>query len=146
MESGGGSRMISFGENSNGMFPSMMMPPLTSHPYPHAVSSNTLFLPLPLPSSRDLNRHNGGGGSSMMIEENYNSTSTGFYLMESNTNDDGESCVVKAKIMAHPHYHRLLAAYVNCQKVKIISEELKSQIIHFRPVILLILSRICVVM
>ncbi|VVA93707.1 unnamed protein product [Arabis nemorensis] len=24
---------------------------------------------------------------------------------------------VKAKIMAHPHYHRLLAAYVNCQKV-----------------------------
>ncbi|CAA2960004.1 homeobox SBH1-like [Olea europaea subsp. europaea] len=117
MESGGGSSMISFGENSNGMFPSMMMPPLTSHPYPHAVSSNTLFLPLPLPSSRDLNRHNGGGGSSMMIEENYNSTSTGFYLMESNTNDDGESCVVKAKIMAHPHYHRLLAAYVNCQKI-----------------------------
>ncbi|KAG2262286.1 hypothetical protein Bca52824_069365 [Brassica carinata] len=24
---------------------------------------------------------------------------------------------VKAKIMAHPHYHRLLVAYVNCQKV-----------------------------
>ncbi|XP_010555877.1 PREDICTED: homeobox protein SHOOT MERISTEMLESS-like, partial [Tarenaya hassleriana] len=27
------------------------------------------------------------------------------------------SASVKAKIMAHPHYHRLLAAYVNCQKV-----------------------------
>ncbi|KDO78370.1 hypothetical protein CISIN_1g024428mg [Citrus sinensis] len=29
----------------------------------------------------------------------------------------GASSSVKAKIMAHPHYHRLLAAYANCQKV-----------------------------
>ncbi|CAI9783940.1 unnamed protein product [Fraxinus pennsylvanica] len=115
MEGGGGSSMISFGENSNGLCPSMMMPTLTSHPNPRGVSSNTLFLPLPLPSNQDLNRHN--GGSSMMIEENYNSTSTGFYLMENNSNNDGESCVFKANIMAHPHYHRLLAAYVNCQKI-----------------------------
>ncbi|KAL2495440.1 Homeobox protein SHOOT MERISTEMLESS [Forsythia ovata] len=118
MEGGGGSNMMSFGENSNGLCPSMMMPPFTSHTNPHAVSSNTLFLPLPLPSSnQDLNRHSGGGGSSMMIEENYNNTSTGYYLMESNSNNDGGSCAVKAKIMAHPHYLRLLAAYVNCQKI-----------------------------
>ncbi|EPS69386.1 hypothetical protein M569_05377, partial [Genlisea aurea] len=24
---------------------------------------------------------------------------------------------IKARIMAHPHYHRLLAAYINCQKI-----------------------------
>ncbi|KAF7811208.1 homeobox protein SBH1-like [Senna tora] len=30
---------------------------------------------------------------------------------------EASSSSVKAKIMAHPHYHRLLAAYVNCQKV-----------------------------
>lgn len=31
----------------------------------------------------------------------------------------GDICnAMKAKIMAHPHFPRLLAAYVNCQKVK----------------------------
>ncbi|PQQ12165.1 hypothetical protein Pyn_00182 [Prunus yedoensis var. nudiflora] len=38
-----------------------------------------------------------------------------------NSNHDGSSSSssssVKAKIMAHPHYHRLLASYINCQKV-----------------------------
>jgi hypothetical protein len=42
-------------------------------------------------------------------------TATGCYFMD---NNDGSSSSVKAKIMAHPHYHRLLAAYANCQKVK----------------------------
>ncbi|XP_022877924.1 homeobox protein SBH1-like isoform X2 [Olea europaea var. sylvestris] len=119
MEGGGGSSMMSFGENSDGLCPSMMMPPLSSHPNSHAPSSSMLFLPLPLPSNnQDLNRYNsGGGGSTMMIEENYNNASTGDYLMESNSDNDGGNYAVKAKIMAHPHYHRLLAAYVNCQKI-----------------------------
>ncbi|CAA3018855.1 homeobox knotted-1-like LET6 isoform X1 [Olea europaea subsp. europaea] len=91
MEGGGGSSMMSFGENSDGLCPSMMMPPLSSHPNSHAPSSNMLFLPLPLPSNnQDLNRYNsGGGGSTMMIEENYNNASTGDYLMESNSDNDG---------------------------------------------------------
>ncbi|CAI9756633.1 unnamed protein product [Fraxinus pennsylvanica] len=119
MEGGGGSSMMSFGENSNRLCPSMMMPPLPSHPNPQETSSNTLFLPLPLPSNiQDLNRHNsGGGGSTMMMEESYTNTSTGYYLTESNSDNDGGNYAVKAKIMAHPHYHRLLAAYVNCQKI-----------------------------
>ncbi|KAI7997059.1 Homeobox protein SBH1 [Camellia lanceoleosa] len=33
-----------------------------------------------------------------------------------NNNNDGGFSSVRAKIMAHPHYHCLLAAYVNCQK------------------------------
>ncbi|KAE8716553.1 Homeobox protein knotted-1-like 2 [Hibiscus syriacus] len=27
------------------------------------------------------------------------------------------SCVIKAKIVSHPYYHRLLQAYIDCQKV-----------------------------
>ncbi|KAJ6737870.1 HOMEOBOX PROTEIN TRANSCRIPTION FACTORS [Salix koriyanagi] len=34
-----------------------------------------------------------------------------------NSDGGGGSTSVKAKIMAHPHYHRLLAAYASCQKV-----------------------------
>ncbi|KAF2304898.1 hypothetical protein GH714_000351 [Hevea brasiliensis] len=32
-------------------------------------------------------------------------------------NNDDSTASVKAKIMAHPHYPRLLVAYINCQKV-----------------------------
>ncbi|PON52151.1 Knotted like homeobox transcription factor [Parasponia andersonii] len=41
----------------------------------------------------------------------------GCYFMAENNNDSTNISSFKAKIMAHPHYHRLLAAYVNCQKV-----------------------------
>ncbi|KAJ1427165.1 hypothetical protein SESBI_09820 [Sesbania bispinosa] len=52
----------------------------------------------------------------------HNSTGLG-HLMEidHNNNNDGSSSssssALKAKIMAHPHYHRLLTACVNCQKI-----------------------------
>ncbi|KAK4439394.1 Homeobox protein S [Sesamum alatum] len=116
MESGGGggssssSCFLAFGENNNLFCPIMMMPPMV----PNAATGNNLFLPLP-----SANRH-GGAGSSMMLEDQHynnsnNNTSTGYYFMESS--NDAASCSVKAKIMAHPHYHRLLAAYVNCQKI-----------------------------
>lgn len=90
---------------------------VSSH-HPNADSGNNLFLPLP-----STNRHGstgGGAGSSMMLQDQHNTTSTGYYFMES-SNDAG-SCSVKAKIMGHPHYPRLLAAYVNCQKVNLMPE------------------------
>lgn len=81
---------------------------------------NTLFLPLPSTTHQDMNR-GGGDGSSMMLEDHHNHTknitSTGYYFME--TTSDAGSCSAKAKIMAHPHYHRLLSAYANCQKVNL---------------------------
>ncbi|KAF7840588.1 homeobox protein SBH1 [Senna tora] len=45
-----------------------------------------------------------------------------FMETQHNNNNDGSSSSsssnsLKAKIMSHPHYPRLLAAYVNCQKV-----------------------------
>ncbi|KAL6990730.1 hypothetical protein U1Q18_008849 [Sarracenia purpurea var. burkii] len=123
MEGGGcssTSSLMAFGDNSNGLCPMMMLPPVTSsHPN---VDTNTLFLPLPPPShNHDQNRH-GSGSSSMMLEDHNNhnlSTNTGCYFMENhgNNNNDGGCSSVKAKIMAHPHYQRLLAAYVNCQKI-----------------------------
>ncbi|CAJ1962566.1 unnamed protein product [Sphenostylis stenocarpa] len=69
-------------------------------------------------------------GTPIMLDNNHNNnddnnTGVGYYFMESdhhrnsnnNNGSSSSSSAVKAKIMAHPHYHRLLAAYVNCQKV-----------------------------
>ncbi|KAI9385079.1 hypothetical protein POPTR_011G011101v4 [Populus trichocarpa] len=145
MEGGGGgdggssttSCMMAFGDNSNGLCPMMMMTPLMSssssahHQHPHhhhranegdSSISNTLFLPLPPTNNQGHNRiHSNASGSSSMIIDDHNRnhnnntvTATGCYFMD---NNDGSSSSVKAKIMAHPHYHRLLAAYANCQKV-----------------------------
>ncbi|KAG6755781.1 hypothetical protein POTOM_039186 [Populus tomentosa] len=139
MEGGGGdggssttSCMMAFGDNSNGLCPMMMMTPLMSssssahHHHHHRANegdssiSNTLFLPLPPTNNQGHNRiHSNASGSSSMIIDDHNHnntvTATGCYFMD---NNDGSSSSVKAKIMAHPHYHRLLAAYANCQKVK----------------------------
>lgn len=49
--------------------------------------------------------------------------SIGCYFMDGSgtssntTTTNSSSNSVKAKIMSHPHYRRLLSAYVNCQKV-----------------------------
>ncbi|KAB2082182.1 hypothetical protein ES319_A05G181500v1 [Gossypium barbadense] len=114
--------MMAFGHNSNGLCPMTVMPltafhPHDQHQYHHHHNSdfNSLFLPLAPTNNQDQN-HNSSSGSSMIIDDQSNTTNnnTGCYFMESN---DGSSSSVKAKIMAHPHYHRLVAAYVNCQKV-----------------------------
>ncbi|KAI7999601.1 Homeobox protein SBH1 [Camellia lanceoleosa] len=144
MDGGGGSSstscLMAFGDNSNGLCPMMMMmPQVTTSPphHPNVVvvddnnNNNTLFLPLPLTNNNnhhDLNRHGSTTGSSYMMLQDHNNnnpnltTNTACYFMENhsnNHNDGGGSCSssVKDKIMAHPHYHRLLAAYVNCQKI-----------------------------
>ncbi|XP_027931127.1 homeobox protein SBH1 isoform X2 [Vigna unguiculata] len=84
----------------------------------------------------ELSLGSNSGTPSIMLDNNHNNnnnddnnnTGVGYYFMESghhnhrNNNNNGSSSsssssAVKAKIMAHPHYHRLLAAYVNCQKV-----------------------------
>ncbi|XP_022132524.1 homeobox protein SBH1 [Momordica charantia] len=122
--SGGGgssSGMMNFGDqnNNNGLCSSMMMmmPLMSSHGGDGACSS---FLPLPPPPPP----HN------YEPSPNNNTTNPISYFMENNntnnnSNNEGannaasssSSSQVKAKIMAHPHYHRLLAAYVNCRKV-----------------------------
>ncbi|KAL2524085.1 Homeobox protein SHOOT MERISTEMLESS [Abeliophyllum distichum] len=131
MEVGGSSStscLIAFGDNVNALCPTMMMPSMTSH----NADSNTLYLPLPpTTNNQNLNLHKSPDGSSVMVEEqnnssnNNNNTSTGYYFMgpgygnhSSNNNNynDGEWSF-RAKIMAHPYYHRLLTAYVNCQKI-----------------------------
>ncbi|KAG5024031.1 hypothetical protein AAZX31_07G245000 [Glycine max] len=121
------SKGMGFGENtsSSGVCPMMMMPLVTSHhvghhPLNHPIlnnpnpneHTNTLFLPMPCTNNNHHpNRNN----------HNSNATELGYFMEIPNNNNDGSSSspssAVKAKIMAHPHYHRLLAAYVNCQKV-----------------------------
>ncbi|KAJ8761199.1 hypothetical protein K2173_001255 [Erythroxylum novogranatense] len=110
--------MMAFGDTSNGLCPMMMMMPLmTSHHHHHHhsnadSSSSAMFVQLHPTNNQEQNRNSNNGGSSMILEDNH--TNTGRYLME---NTDANCASVKAKIMAHPHYHRLLAAYVSCQKV-----------------------------
>ncbi|XP_059663450.1 homeobox protein SBH1-like [Cornus florida] len=135
MECGGSSStscLMGFGSNSNGLCPMMMMmPPMTTT----NVDNNTLLLPLPLPSSSNnnqgQNRHSScsTGNSSLMLDQDHhhhhhdnhinNNTSTGggggCYFMDNNNGNSSPS--VKSKIIAHPLYHRLLASYVNCQKI-----------------------------
>nr|BAF56426.1 SHOOTMERISTEMLESS-like protein [Ruscus aculeatus] len=36
---------------------------------------------------------------------------------QQNPNEDYDNNILKAKIMSHPHYPKLLSAYINCQKV-----------------------------
>ncbi|KAI4298748.1 hypothetical protein L6164_032267 [Bauhinia variegata] len=126
--------VMGFGENSSGICPMMMMPLVTSHHGGHHpinpnlnnnhnpnADTNSLFLPMPCTNDRD-SSHNNTGSSSLMLDSNHNpNTGLGCYFMESDhNNNDGSSSSsssVKARIMAHPQYHRLLAAYVNCQKI-----------------------------
>ncbi|CAL0309101.1 unnamed protein product [Lupinus luteus] len=145
--SNGTSCLMPFGENSGGLYPIMVMPLVTSnhgghHPInPHnlnhnnsnnnftttgTINANTNCLFPSMPSSTNDHQHqhhNSGGNPPLMLENNHNSnTGIGYYFMESDHNNNNgssssSSSADKAKIMAHPHYHRLLAAYVSCQKV-----------------------------
>ncbi|XP_038883370.1 homeobox protein knotted-1-like LET6 [Benincasa hispida] len=109
--------MMNFGDqnnnnnnNNNGLCSTMMMMmPLISSSQQGGNGSCTPFLSLP----PNYNNNNNTSNNSICN-----------YFMDSNNNNNNESsnggnscCEVKAKIMAHPHYHRLLAAYVNCRKV-----------------------------
>ncbi|KAL9277985.1 hypothetical protein ACSQ67_024814 [Phaseolus vulgaris] len=134
------SSVMGFGENtsSSGVCPMMMMPLVTSHHGGHHplnpnlnnpnrnpnvnTNTNTLFLPMPTTT----NNHHPNRNSIHDNNHNTNTSELGYFMeihsRNTNNNNDGSSSsssssAVKAKIMAHPHYHRLLAAYVNCQKV-----------------------------
>ncbi|GKV01959.1 hypothetical protein SLE2022_344750 [Rubroshorea leprosula] len=124
--------MMAFGDDGNGLCPMTMMPLMTLHHHHHnnnhrhvnVVDSSSLFLPLTLPTNNQEQNHNSSSGSSMILDDHNNNdnnnnnnsaAAAGCYFMDNN--DGSSSNSVKAKIMAHPHYHRLLAAYVNCQKV-----------------------------
>ncbi|KAG1359012.1 homeobox protein knotted-1-like LET6 [Cocos nucifera] len=79
--------MGGFGEGSGGLSPLMIMP---------LMASRSILPPTPHMSNNALFHptplSNAGG-------------------------EDYDNSVIKAKIMAHPQYPRLLSAYVNCQKV-----------------------------
>ncbi|GAB4830810.1 hypothetical protein Ancab_004840 [Ancistrocladus abbreviatus] len=90
-------------------------------------NTNALYLPLPHHTNQDHQNFTSGcsigvgGSSALMMEAQHR---THHYHPQHHHNDGGgssgsssASSSLKAKIMSHPHYSRLLAAYVNCQKV-----------------------------
>lgn len=139
----GTSYLLAFGENSGGLCPMTMMPLLTNshHATHHPINPNPSNINTTTSNNNNNNNantnclfipncSNSTGTPSIMLHNNNNTENNnsglGYYFMESdhhrNNNNNGSSSSssssdVKAKIMAHPHYHRLLAAYVNCQKV-----------------------------
>ncbi|XP_022926891.1 homeobox protein knotted-1-like LET6 [Cucurbita moschata] len=126
---GSSSGMMNFGDqnnSNNGLCSSMMMmmPLMSSHHHHHHHQGDACnpFPPLPSPNYTTNNINNTNTSSSSnpicyFMDEHTTTTTT------NNNNDNGccnansSSCELKAKIMGHPHYHRLLAAYVNCRKV-----------------------------
>ncbi|KAG7587916.1 Homeobox domain [Arabidopsis suecica] len=145
MESGSNSTscpMAFAGDNSDGpMCPMMMMMPpiMTSHQHhghhhqhqqqehdgyayqSHHQQSSSLFLQSLAPPPQ-------GTKNKLASSSSPSSCALAYSLMDIHHNEivagginpcssSSSSASVKAKIMAHPHYHRLLAAYVNCQKV-----------------------------
>jgi hypothetical protein len=85
---GGGSSMMRFGENDMNMMMNSGV-----------EAMNKQFLPLPLSENVCYSQRASAAG-----------------LMPEQDIETNNSCM-RAKIMAHPLFPRLLAAYVNCQKV-----------------------------
>ncbi|KAA8526538.1 hypothetical protein F0562_008259 [Nyssa sinensis] len=117
MEAGGPSStcsLMGFGDNSSG-FSSISMAMMMPHMPTSNGETKTQFLSLPLHNSYQNSNSQRGSDLVPQVRNNHDS---GCYFMENNNNHDSTSkCPIRAKIMAHPHYPRLLAAYVNCQKV-----------------------------
>ncbi|XP_074270155.1 homeobox protein knotted-1-like LET6 isoform X1 [Silene latifolia] len=121
-------------ENNNGLFPMMMMVPssLSSHQQQHYQNHNSHH-------QHHHHHHHHPNNSKKLCCSSASCSSTaaaaaaaaagGCYdhVMEmenninintnSNSNNNNNSNNIKAQIMAHPHYPRLISAFVNCQKV-----------------------------
>ncbi|KAI5330836.1 PREDICTED: homeobox [Prunus dulcis] len=143
--SNGTCSMMAFGENSSsnggGLCPMMMVPALMTshhshhHHHQHHHPTNptnadpNTTTPFQLPQLPPSNHNRNSSTSSFIFNDhhpnnnnnNHPAAAAACYFMDNNnSNHDGSSSSsssVKAKIMAHPHYHRLLASYINCQKV-----------------------------
>ncbi|KAK1422573.1 hypothetical protein QVD17_17856 [Tagetes erecta] len=82
--------------NSNNNIPSLSLPPAAAYTNNNLVFSNDHM-------------------------SNINISGSAHDMMQGNNSIMNDGCV-KAKIMSHPHYPRLLSAYLNCQKIGAPSE------------------------
>ncbi|KAG9439993.1 hypothetical protein H6P81_020158 [Aristolochia fimbriata] len=130
--------MEGFGDGSHGLSSVIMMPLMSSsngnNAHDHHQSSSTsnlLLLPSPhqvsvaagTSNNNNNNNNNNSNLQSLVIplvidhhgghhqNGSCNNDTTCYFM------DNAENCSLRAKILSHPHYPRLLAAYVNCHKV-----------------------------
>ncbi|CAA7406991.1 unnamed protein product [Spirodela intermedia] len=78
---------------------------------PASAEHNLLFLPPPT------NHHHGGGSKSNHHRQNTENDNVRYPLSYPAAIGEKDRSNMKAKIMCHPHYPRLLSAYVNCHKL-----------------------------
>ncbi|KAJ4849000.1 Homeobox protein knotted-1-like let6 [Turnera subulata] len=119
--SNGTCSMMSFGDNSGELSSMAMM-------NPSAGSSRKPFLPhhLPLANTSHHDQITDSQRVSAMMLNELNGLKAGSHFMgrnttsgqpDNNNSSSSSSHSMRAKIMAHPYFPRLLTAYANCQKV-----------------------------
>ncbi|CAA6670005.1 unnamed protein product [Spirodela intermedia] len=96
------------GGGSSGLSQLMIMPLMASQPA--SAEHNLLFLPPPT------NHHHGGQQEQPPPAEHRNDN-VRYPLSYPAPMGEKDRSNMKAKIMCHPHYPRLLSAYVNCHKL-----------------------------
>ncbi|CAO2842479.1 unnamed protein product [Amaranthus hypochondriacus] len=100
---------------NGGLYPMIMIPPLSHHHHHHHHQNhnndhnNTNKACCCSSAAYDHHHHHHHHDHQHHVMEMEHQTQ--------NLNDSSNTGNIKAKIMAHPHYPRLLSAYVSCQKV-----------------------------
>ncbi|GAV72164.1 ELK domain-containing protein/KNOX1 domain-containing protein/KNOX2 domain-containing protein/Homeobox_KN domain-containing protein [Cephalotus follicularis] len=114
--------VMGFVDNNSGLSSMMMMMPFMINSSGEA-GNNKVFMSSTLSNNSSCQR----SGSSIqrvvadrdpfMPQDNTSNHNNYTGFMERNNGADNDSYGMRSKIMAHPHFPRLLDAYVNCQKV-----------------------------
>nr|XP_043620398.1 homeobox protein knotted-1-like LET6 [Erigeron canadensis] len=100
-----------------------------------AAAAGSLCLPFPPPATVSNTSSYNNNNNLILVDHHHSTTTAAMMMLDQDINNiDGggssssaaslgfmscssSSSVNKAKIMAHPHYPRLLSAYLNCQKI-----------------------------
>ncbi|MQM06736.1 hypothetical protein Taro_039562 [Colocasia esculenta] len=123
--------LMGFGDGSGaGGFSPLMIMPLMSAPPPPSSEHSLFFLPPPPGTHSNHNTVTSCSSSSIthnhhqQQEQQQNGHHNGVHISalpppmdDKERSSNGCNHDMKAKIMSHPHYARLLAAYVNCHKL-----------------------------
>uniref|UniRef100_A0A1D1Z4S8 Homeobox protein SBH1 n=1 Tax=Anthurium amnicola TaxID=1678845 RepID=A0A1D1Z4S8_9ARAE len=113
--------LMGFGDGTAGGLSPLMIMPLMAAPPPASSEQSLLFLPPP-PNAHS--NHNAGSSCSSRSKAHhhhqhnqYPSAVPPAAMEENDRSSTTSNHTMKAKIMSHPHYPRLVSAYVNCHKL-----------------------------
>ncbi|KAK9706362.1 hypothetical protein RND81_07G119200 [Saponaria officinalis] len=110
--------------NNNGFYPMIMIPTLSHHHHHNHHHNKLCCSSASCPSTAAAAAAAAAGCYDHLMENNQQQQqSHGNNIINinnscnNNNNSNNNNCNIKAQIMAHPHYPRLLSSFLNCQKV-----------------------------